>query len=94
MDTLRDSSLLPKDLPRLKAIEEQRLRRKIDSYYPDTGPLHRELYPKHLAYFAAGKKQRERAFITPTGSEADGVGGALLRLGFLRAHYEPPRKIK
>jgi phage terminase large subunit-like protein len=31
--------------------------------YPDTGPLRRELYPKHLAFFAAGADNQERAFI-------------------------------
>jgi len=25
--------------------------RKIGTYYPDTGPLRRELYPKHLKFF-------------------------------------------
>lgn len=29
--------------------------------YPDEGPLRRELYPKHLAHFAAGDHHQERA---------------------------------
>jgi phage terminase large subunit-like protein len=28
--------------------------RKLYSYYPDHGPLRRELYPRHMAFFAAG----------------------------------------
>jgi hypothetical protein len=28
--------------------------RKLFTYYPDHGPLRRELYPRHLAFFAAG----------------------------------------
>ena len=28
---------------------------KIDSYYPDSGPLRRSLYPKHCAFFEAGR---------------------------------------
>ena len=28
--------------------------RKIYSYYPDDGPLRRELYPRHMEFFAAG----------------------------------------
>lgn len=28
--------------------------RRLYSYYPDHGPLRRELYPRHLAFFAAG----------------------------------------
>lgn len=50
----------------LRLLElEQRLtqRTKIDSYYPDTGPLRRELYPKHLEFFRAGRNHRERALI-------------------------------
>lgn len=31
--------------------------------FPDTGEFRRELYPKHLAFFAAGKDYRERAAI-------------------------------
>ncbi|MDA2934283.1 terminase family protein [Acidobacteria bacterium AH-259-D05] len=38
-------------------------RNMLDSYYPDEGPLRRELYPKQLAYFKAGKKHRERIFL-------------------------------
>lgn len=44
-------------------LNEQRKRvtlrakhRKIDSYYPDEGPLRRELYPVHMQFFAAGGK--------------------------------------
>lgn len=37
-------------------------RRKIDSFYPDSGPLRRELYPKHLAFIKAGAVHRERGF--------------------------------
>lgn len=33
------------------------------TYYPDTGPLRRELYPKHLAFFAAGREWRQRLFL-------------------------------
>lgn len=29
-------------------------RRKIFSYYPDDGPLRRDLYPRHMQFFAAG----------------------------------------
>jgi len=33
------------------------------TYYPETGPLRRELYPKHLAFFAAGATWRQRMFL-------------------------------
>jgi phage terminase large subunit-like protein len=63
----------------LRLIElESRLSRqcKIDAYYPDSGPLRRELYPKHLAFFAAGATRRERAFIAANRvGKSEGVGG-------------------
>lgn len=53
-------------IERLALLEERerRLRgRKITVYFPDSGPLRRELYPKHLAFFEAGKSYRERCFM-------------------------------
>lgn len=47
-------------------LEEQERRqrgRKIWTYFPETGPLRRELYRKHLQFFEAGKSFRERGFI-------------------------------
>ena len=34
--------------------KERRARNRILKYFPDEGPLRRELYPKHLEFFAAG----------------------------------------
>jgi phage terminase large subunit-like protein len=33
---------------------------KLKTFFPDAGPLRRELYPKHLEFFAAGLNYRER----------------------------------
>lgn len=47
-------------------LEEKRKRterRKLATYYPDMGPLRRELYPKHLAFFEAGARYRERCMM-------------------------------
>lgn len=33
------------------------------TYFPETGPLRRELYKKHMEFFAAGAKFRERCFM-------------------------------
>jgi phage terminase large subunit-like protein len=38
-------------------------RTKLYRLYPDTGPLRRDLYPKHMEFFAAGAIHQERAFI-------------------------------
>lgn len=37
--------------------------RKLFELYPDTGPLRRELYPKHTEFFDAGARHNERAFV-------------------------------
>jgi len=50
-------------LAELAAESRRRDRRKIDRFYPDGGPLRRELYPKHLAFFAAGLTHSERLAI-------------------------------
>ncbi len=51
-------------------------RRKIDGYYPEIGPLRRELYPKHLAFFAAGVEHRERLMMAANRiGKTEGVGG-------------------
>lgn len=44
-----------------KAISTRDAGRRFWIYYPDEGPLRRELYVKHLQFFAAGKVHRERA---------------------------------
>lgn len=35
----------------------------LDKFYPDTGPMRRELYKRHLAAFKAGIKHRIRAIL-------------------------------
>ena len=47
----------------IQAAIRQRLHHRFWDYYPDTGPLRRDLYPKHIAFFAAGAQHRERLFI-------------------------------
>jgi phage terminase large subunit-like protein len=59
----------------LEAMEAELRRRndrnKLFQLYPDSGPLRRELYPKHLEFFAAGGKHEAM----PTcGKDCDGGG--------------------
>src|SRR3990172_4731260 len=42
-----------------RTIQEKR---KILTYFPDEGPLRRELYAKHLQFFGAGQTYRSRLF--------------------------------
>lgn len=44
----------------LRRIEE---RNKLASYYPDEGPLRRELYPKHTEFFRLGATHKERLLL-------------------------------
>ena len=47
-------------------LEEKQNRIKynqFDYWFPDAGPLRRDLYPKHMAFFDAGKEHRERLFM-------------------------------
>jgi hypothetical protein len=43
----------------LEQEEIQKSRNKISGMYPDTGPLRRELYAKHLQHMAAGAQRNE-----------------------------------
>jgi phage terminase large subunit-like protein len=59
----------------LEADQRHKKRTKIDSYYPDSGPLRRELYPKHIAFFEAGATRRERAMLAANRvGKSEGVG--------------------
>lgn len=50
-------------------------RNKMLKYYPDTGPLRRELYQKHLEFFRAGRQHRERCFLAANRvGKTEGVG--------------------
>jgi phage terminase large subunit-like protein len=46
-----------------RRIREGQLGRRLYSFYPDTGPLRRDLYAKHLEFFAAGTRHTERAIL-------------------------------
>lgn len=63
----------------LELLEEKarrKSRNKIDGYYPDEGPLRRELYPKHMEFFEAGATYRERcAMCANRIGKTEGMGG-------------------
>jgi phage terminase large subunit-like protein len=59
-----------------EAAAEYKKYNKIFSLYPDSGPLRRELYRKHLQFFAAGATHQERAVIAANRSgKSFGIGG-------------------
>jgi hypothetical protein len=48
----------------------------IDRYYPEKGPLRRELYGKHMEFFWAGSIYRERCAICANRvGKTEGMGG-------------------
>jgi phage terminase large subunit-like protein len=62
------------------ALEAEERRRRdtnrIEALYPDEGPLRRELYQKHLAFFRAGAIHMERAAIAANRvGKTWGIGG-------------------
>ena len=59
----------------LTEIIRRKNTRRIWQFYPDDGPLRRELYPKHLSFFKAGQTYRERCFIAGNRvGKTEGVG--------------------
>ena len=68
----------------LKLLEmEEKLQatNRISSYYPETGPLARRHYPRHLEFFAAGREHRERCFLAANRvGKTEGVGAYELSL--------------
>lgn len=60
----------------LEEKERRKKTRKLYSYYPDKGPLRRELYPKHIGFFDAGAEYRQRLFMAANRvGKTEGGGG-------------------
>lgn len=60
----------------LAECERRSRQHKIDTFYPDEGPLRRELYPKHLEFFKAGATYRERCALAANRiGKTEGMGG-------------------
>src|SRR5690606_36486351 len=65
----------PNRIALLEALQAQYRYHKIKRFYPDSGPLRRELYPKHMLAFELGKTYRERCFQGGNGTgKTEGVG--------------------
>ncbi len=66
---------------------ERHQQRRFFLFYSDTGPLRRELYQKHLEFFRAGAKYRERCFMAANRvGKTEGAGGYELTC-HLTGHY-------
>jgi phage terminase large subunit-like protein len=59
-----------------RELARRQTARPLTAYYPATGPLRRELYPKHLAFFRAGASHRLRLVIGANKiGKTEGIGG-------------------
>src|SRR4051812_16043481 len=66
MMNLSSSSPFLRNAPSLETVEMEIQRRKynmIEKYYPETGKLSRQAYPKHMQFFKAGTEHRERCMM-------------------------------
>jgi len=45
------------------ALDDRKRKNAIESYFPDTGPLRRELYAKHIQFMKAGSEFKFRLFM-------------------------------
>jgi phage terminase large subunit-like protein len=79
-----DLEALPPKVALAMALEERAKRtasRKLFTYYPDTGPLRRELYKKHLLFFKLGADKSTRCFMAGNRTgKTEGGGGYELTL--------------
>lgn len=74
-----------------RALATRDAERKLWTYYPETGPLRRELYPKHLAFFAAGVQHRERCCMAGNRvGKTEGIGGFEVALHLTGLYDEFP----
>lgn len=62
---------------RLEAeLSRRKAGRKLETYFPETGPLRRELYAKHMEFFRLGATKRERLFLAANRiGKTEGAGG-------------------
>jgi phage terminase large subunit-like protein len=79
----------------LEELARRKKRRKLFTVYPDEGPLRRELYAKHLQFFAAGIDHHERAAVAANRvGKSFGLGGyeTTLHLTGLYPDWWPGRR--
>jgi phage terminase large subunit-like protein len=60
----------------LREMERRKSRRKLWAYFPDEGPLRRDLYPQHLQFFELGATVCTRCFMAANRvGKTEGGGG-------------------
>lgn len=60
----------------LREVDRRQARRKFWTYFPDAGPLRRELYAQHLEFFRLGRTNSTRCFMAANRvGKTEGGGG-------------------
>lgn len=80
----------------LEARERLSSRRKFYELFPDEGPRRRELYPKHIQFFAAGLEHSERLFMAANrvGKTVNGAYETTCHLTGLYPEWWPGRRFE
>lgn len=73
----------------LREDERRESRRKFYSYFPETGPLRRELYTQHMEFFRLGAQVRTRCFMAANRVGKTESGGGYETVCHLTGHYPP-----
>jgi len=58
-------------LAQMLVVEDRERYGRFDALFPDSGPLRRVLYTKHMEFFRVGKDFRERCFMAGCTAEFD-----------------------
>lgn len=97
--SLAIKGLTASDLPPMEVLEQILAKKKanrLERYFPETGPLRRELYPKHLQFFAASALHDETLFMAGNklGKSVAGGFAAALHCTGLYPKWWPGRRFE
>ena len=82
-----DRSQMIEAVTMYEELVSRKERRKIDTFYPASGPLARHKYKKHMKFFELGAEHRERLFMAANRvGKTEGVGGYETTLHLLGAY--------
>lgn len=77
------------ELLELEAEKARRIKyNQFNEWFPDSGPLRREFYPKHMQFFAAGIEHRERLFMAAN-RVGKTIAGGYEVAGHLTGEHKP-----
>lgn len=73
---ITQQQMLARQVLLMREVERRKSREKISGYYPESGPLRRELYPQHMEFFRMGSLVPTRCFMAANRvGKTEGAGG-------------------